>query len=222
MNVAVCTESALACEQDYVIAQNVLLPKKQCTWDAGFVHQNLSLTQFKADNKISGNLKSYDASRFLDEAFVSFYLLATPCDRSGNLYSSGTNGWTTACSIVPTSSLPALANTVSCNIDNTCEKFTCCFEETELGRSIEASVQIDACKGELIVTLERMTRTISLVGYVWGTEEMYKLNGVYGLRFTVNNLVTSNKYLVNMDLLACYEANSACALQETILTILCT
>ena len=73
-----------------------------------------------------------------------------------------------ACSIVPTSSLPALANTVSCNIDNTCEKFTCCFEETELGRSIEASVQIDACKGELIVTLERMTRTISLVGYVWG------------------------------------------------------
>ena len=174
MNVAVCTESALACEQDYVIAQNVLLPKKQCTWDAGFVHQSksiiiflhrihpsmetpikyhikyvslnlfqenrsfilvlyfycnngsvhdhqrnahihikygdairknvimvcfifsdLSLTQFKADNKISGNLKSYDASRFLDEAFVSFYLLATPCDRSGNLYSSGTNGWTT-------------------------------------------------------------------------------------------------------------------------------
>ncbi|XP_076085326.1 uncharacterized protein LOC143056125 [Mytilus galloprovincialis] len=217
MNVSVCTESAKACEQDYLIAQNVLLPKKQCTWDAGFVHQNLSLTQFKADNQISGNLESYDASRFLDEAFVSFSLLATPCDRKGDLYSSSTNGWITACSDVPTSSLLALANTVSCNVDNTCEKFTCCFEETEVGRSIEASVQIDSCKGELIVTLERMTRTISLTGYVWGTEEVYKLNGVYGLRFTVNNLITSNKYLVNMDLMACYEASGACALQETIL-----
>ena len=40
MNISVCTESAQACEQDYVIAQNVLLPKKQCTWDAGFVHQS--------------------------------------------------------------------------------------------------------------------------------------------------------------------------------------
>ena len=42
LNVSVCTESAQACEQDYIITKNVILPKKQCDWDAGFVDPSKS------------------------------------------------------------------------------------------------------------------------------------------------------------------------------------
>ena len=64
--------------------------------------------------------------------------------------------------------LPILGNTVSCNLDNACETVTCCFVEPEIGRSITASVTIDTCKGEMVVNLERMKRTISLIGYTLG------------------------------------------------------
>jgi hypothetical protein len=34
MNVSVCTQTP--CEQTYVVLDNVLLPKLQCTWNATF------------------------------------------------------------------------------------------------------------------------------------------------------------------------------------------
>jgi hypothetical protein len=41
LSIALCTESGQACEQDYVITENMLLPKKQCAWDSDFVNASM-------------------------------------------------------------------------------------------------------------------------------------------------------------------------------------
>ena len=59
-----------------------------------FIVSDFSRSQWRADNNIPpGNLASYDASRLMEEAHVSYYLLASPCDRSSATFSPSTNGW---------------------------------------------------------------------------------------------------------------------------------
>ena len=41
LSIALCTESGQVCEQDYVITENMLLPKKQCAWDSDFVNASM-------------------------------------------------------------------------------------------------------------------------------------------------------------------------------------
>ena len=40
VNITVCTESAQPCEQDYIIAENIVLYKQQCAWNTEFVNQS--------------------------------------------------------------------------------------------------------------------------------------------------------------------------------------
>ena len=57
-----------------------------------------------------------------------------------------------------------------------CYTVTCCYDVIQIDRSIMSSVQIDKCKSEMKLTIERITQTISLLNYEWGRYRVLEIN----------------------------------------------
>lgn len=57
-----------------------------------------------------------------------------------------------------------------------CYTVTCCYDVIQIDRSIMSSVQIDKCKSEMKLTIERITQTISLLNYEWGRYHVLEIN----------------------------------------------
>ncbi|VDI73729.1 Hypothetical predicted protein [Mytilus galloprovincialis] len=94
-NISICTESQGACEQDYMILENTMLPVMQCSGNGGFVREDFSLERWRNESGISKNdsLRSVDVSELFEYIGLSYYLLSDRCNRSIDPYIPATKGW---------------------------------------------------------------------------------------------------------------------------------
>ncbi|VDI40562.1 Hypothetical predicted protein [Mytilus galloprovincialis] len=166
MNITICTESMAPCEQTFVVLDNVLLPKRQCTWNATFVNPTFSLTKWMIKNGVTAPLPDFAIAILLDDLAVSPCLLSSSCDRGRSPYNKEvTDGWRNVCHDDLNVTLTPIAEDDHVTCVFNCYTSTCCYEVDGIGRSIMSSVTINTCKSEMRLTIERITQTVSLQDY---------------------------------------------------------
>ncbi|CAG2253144.1 unnamed protein product [Mytilus edulis] len=160
-------ESQYACEQNYVILENMMLPILQCSNNGGFIKEDFSLSNWKSERGLAKteNLTSIAASELFEYLGLSYYLLSMRCNHYSDSYSPSSNGWKSLCS--ENEELPSLSGGVRCNFGYTCDTVSCCVDVEDLGRTMEVSLSIDHCNRKLSLQLERLSEEISLVDYKW-------------------------------------------------------
>jgi hypothetical protein len=84
----------------------------------------------------------------------------------------------TGCSVTPPTPAGALVN---CYVSSNCTGISCCLDDHLSGVGYQFSLEIRSCEEKLILTLERMTFTMSLFDYTMGTREVARLFGVLEL-----------------------------------------
>ena len=83
--------------------------------------------------------------------------------------------------------LPAIVDSV-CHLKADCNSVECCTEVPFLRKTFRTSVTLDPCNFLLTVSIERMTREITLTGYSWGL--LFLLNAAKFLRYLCFEKVT--------------------------------
>ncbi|XP_063408925.1 uncharacterized protein LOC134692405 [Mytilus trossulus] len=216
-NISICTESLDTCEQNYVILENMLLPILQCSNNGGFIKEDFSLERWRNESGFSLNdsLTSVDVSELFEYIGLSYYLLSTRCNRSSDPYIPSIKGWNSLC--INNEDLTNLTGSVSCNLDSTCNKISCCVDIENLDRTMEISLSIDHCNSRLTLQLERLSIDVSLVDYKWGTQLEHGLVGVVNTETIIYNLAAENNYMVYLTVLICLESNDTCSVDEVIL-----
>lgn len=71
--------------------------------------------------------------------------------------------------------LPTITDSV-CHLKADCTSVECCTDIGFLQRTFKTSVTLDPCNFLLTVSIERMTREITLTGYSWGTGNFVFIN----------------------------------------------
>ncbi|KAJ8320500.1 LOW QUALITY PROTEIN: hypothetical protein KUTeg_002087 [Tegillarca granosa] len=115
--------------------------------------------------------------------------------------------------------LPNLtSHPLTCRVDSTCTNIECCVDSNTIKRSFNVFVNIDPCGNKMQVGIEKLQLTYYLIDYTWGTTQIVSLFGMVKLRFNIANLVTDGVYLINMEVMVCFESSKPCALTVNVLT----
>ncbi|CAG2190131.1 unnamed protein product [Mytilus edulis] len=216
MNITICTESMAPCEQTFVVLDNVLLPKRQCTWNATFVNPTFSLTKWMIKNGVTAPLPDFAIAILLDDLAVSPCLLSSSCDRGRSPYNKEvTDGWRNVCHDDLNVTLTPVAEDDHVTCVFNCYTSTCCYEVDGIGRSIMSSVSINTCKSEMRLTIERITQTVSLQDYNFGSAARFSLFGVFRIDYTIYDLESEHNYLI-LTLSTCFEYSGTCMFTTTI------
>ncbi|XP_076086791.1 uncharacterized protein LOC143057371 [Mytilus galloprovincialis] len=217
MNITICTESMAPCEQTFIVLDNVLLPKRQCTWNATFVNPTFSLTNWMIKNGVTAPLPGFAIAILLDDLAVSPCLLSSSCDRGRSPYNKEvTDGWRNVCHDDLNVTLTPIAEDDHVTCVFNCYTSTCCYEVDGIGRSIMSSVTINTCKSEMRLTIERITQTVSLQDYNFGSAARFSLFGVFRIDYTIYDLESEHNYLIYMTLSTCFEYSGTCMFTTTI------
>ncbi|CAG2188717.1 unnamed protein product [Mytilus edulis] len=79
-----------------------------------------------------------------------------------------------------------------------------------------SSVTINTCKSEMRLTIERITQTVSLQDYSFGSAARFSLFGVFRIDYTIYDLESEHNYLIYMTLSTCFEYSGTCMFTTTI------
>ena len=66
-----------------------------------------------------------------------------------------------------------------------CNSVQCCINVDKIGRSFEASIDIDPCKLVLKIRIEKLTFEKSLLDYQWGKPVEMWLFGLVRIRYCI-------------------------------------
>lgn len=84
----------------------------------------------------------------------------------------------TDCAVSPPS---PVSNDLNCYISSNCTGISCCLQDHISGTSYQFSIEINPCDEKILITLEKITFTMSLFDYTMGRKEVAKLFGVLDL-----------------------------------------
>ncbi|XP_060573589.1 uncharacterized protein LOC132731425, partial [Ruditapes philippinarum] len=177
-----------SCEQSYAIFDRTVLPKLPCSWDMRFKNQYQQL---------------------LETLGVAPYIGDNNCYRSEPPFSPSQNGWNTEC---PSElSLAPLPSGIGCYISDMCTAIRCCLEVDIIKTSVQFYVTVDGCEKQLTVGIEQMNTVKDISGYKFGSWDRFYLNGVYKIDFKIENFHGGRKYVVDMNVSACFESHGNCS-----------
>ncbi|KAL5013969.1 hypothetical protein ScPMuIL_008239 [Solemya velum] len=197
LTVSVCFETPTDCNDTVTVLNNTLLPKSTCQWDTGYQMNNFSLTSWKTEHGVDGDLAGYLVPLLLRELQVDNYLLVPSCDQAGN--------WSNECENAQLMNFPAI-----CNFSESCETINCCVEAEATRQTFTVTMEINPCSRKLTLVIEQFAYSVSLIDYPWGSETHYDLKGLVQVKLTVNRLISQSRYLVDVTISLCYEASQPC------------
>ncbi|WAR05124.1 hypothetical protein MAR_020493 [Mya arenaria] len=217
LNVSICLEADRDCDVNSAILTDAILPIQPCHLDTPFKLPDFSLTNWLKEN---GHEATYvvpdDVVSYLFEILgITSYLQPSQCSARSNLYTPAIQGWKKDCThSVYTSRLP---NYVTCLLTDTCSGISCCVMSHLVGRAFETVVDIDRCGQILHLQIETLQFDIAFQDFEWGTSTRFCLFGVVCLEISIKDLASLDTYIVSLDISVCFETNSSCNIQATIL-----
>ncbi|XP_063420822.1 uncharacterized protein LOC134706043 [Mytilus trossulus] len=211
MKLSVCLESSGACLMSTSILENIKLPKLACNWlDMGFKIPDFSLTKFKTDNSVIGNVKGLMLMKLMEELGISTYLHEEQCSRNLPPYISSTNGWTNNCSFASMPSLPPLSGPATCQLMDTCTGIQCCIDVEQLSRSFSAYLNLEACSYSLEIGIEDLSYKKSLLDFDFDQKQRFSLLNVIQIDYSIDDMKSQDVFLINLDMSVCFESQSSC------------
>ncbi|XP_053400990.1 uncharacterized protein LOC123541000 [Mercenaria mercenaria] len=210
-----------SCENTYVIFDRTVLPKLPCSWDLGFRNESFSVTKWMSDRHITkGEVTDVQRKELFETLGLAAYLEDNACYLSEQPYSPSANGWNTDCPAKLT--LKPLSSGIGCYISNMCTAVQCCLELDIVQTSVQFYVTVDGCEKQLTVGIEQMETVKDLRNYQFGSWDRFYLYGVYRIDYLIENFQGGRKYVMDMNISACFESDGECAntipvLQKTIL-----
>ncbi|KAL5013968.1 hypothetical protein ScPMuIL_008238, partial [Solemya velum] len=199
-------QSGNSCDPILTLLENTKLPKPACSYmSTDFQIPNFSLATWRGEQglKSSGQLTGHHLSRLLEELGLARYLKQDECNRHRHPYVPQNRGWNKECT--KSVELPTLEGAYGCTISDSCTSVDCCLEVETIDRSFNVFVSIDGCNNKLSVGIEKLTFEKMLFDYQFGTHERVFLKNVVRLDFSILNLESEKKYLVDMNLQICFE-----------------
>uniref|UniRef100_K1PRD9 Uncharacterized protein n=1 Tax=Magallana gigas TaxID=29159 RepID=K1PRD9_MAGGI len=104
----------------------------------------------------------------------------------------------------------------TCHLYDFCTGVRCCSDIPLLDRSINTWLIIDHCNYKLSVGFEKLSINVSLRDYEMGKQKDVIINGVFRIRYRIEDLIKEQKYLVNMNIKICLEANKTCLIDVSV------
>ncbi|KAK3609658.1 hypothetical protein CHS0354_035943 [Potamilus streckersoni] len=206
LNVSVCIDPSI-CQVQEVVLHNTKLPKTPCNWKTDFIKPDFSLSTWLENNVEGGKLTESLRKMLLDELGLSNYLLSTPCQ--GDIYTFGQinqDNWSQVCK--KNVSLPFLPKNMMCSLSESCTAVDCCLNAAEMLTSFRTSLHIDPCNQQMTISVEKLSLTLSLIDYVWGTQESFWLFGVVRVNSSVYYFEDEGIFRVNLDIALCSSRDS--------------
>ncbi|VDI01394.1 Hypothetical predicted protein [Mytilus galloprovincialis] len=218
LRVRICFEDTtpLNCMIEFNVFDDSLVPKKQCSWNAGFSDPDFSLSSFLSpDYTVGDTLPDAKVTEVLNALGIVSYVESSPCDILSDTYSPNYNGWRKDCDVdVTFPSPPSIPSSAMCSLHSSCTSVDCCVKIDFLQHGFRASLDLDPCKHVLTFTIERLQERISLNGYMWGTQETRTLMNVVKIVFTITEQPL--QYEIDLDISICFEFGGACYFTMTV------
>ncbi|KAK3589057.1 hypothetical protein CHS0354_008707 [Potamilus streckersoni] len=212
---SLCMEGSGPCQFELSIMNQTSLPQPLCDMNMNFSINDFSLTEWIKTKGVEAGkaLTSSLIASLLNELGMEDLLLKQPCERTKAPYSPSNKGWNKAC---PANiELPFLGNDMSCYIPDYCTGVDCCTYVNLIRRSFRAYVLLNACNFSIEAGIERLSFKIMLLNYTWGRIEHITLRNVIRLSYSVFDLASEKKYLLNLNLSICFEAE-ACVITQPV------
>ncbi|XP_052083535.1 uncharacterized protein LOC127720826 [Mytilus californianus] len=207
MTVSICWSSGQDCQFVSQVFQNTLLPKHTCDTQTDFAQSGFSYISWLNDTGYTDATPLVsDALDDLEEVLdiVKFY------ESTGyTVVNVSSNGWNDECELGMVE-LPDISPAANCTLQPHCTAIDCSIFSPRLGRSFHAAVDIDPCHARMMVQIEKMNFNVGLLEKQYGDLWQVWLRGIVRIDFTINNLLSENMYLVNMNLSVCFESSGAC------------
>ncbi|ESO82597.1 hypothetical protein LOTGIDRAFT_236952 [Lottia gigantea] len=216
LSIKMCFKGADSCEIDLPVLQQSRIPMPLCNMEMGFKIKDFSLKNWLEER--GGDLTAILANQLMDQLGITKYLKDTPCSFVQEPFKTASvnDGWNKACPLNMT--LPALNDRMACYIPEYCTGITCCVDVREIRRTFQAHLFIDTCNYIFSVGIEKIVYNVTLVDYVWGTEESIDIGGIFQLKFRIEDLPGEKQYLVNLKMSACFTAGEKCDLEIPVFT----
>ncbi|XP_046562947.1 uncharacterized protein LOC124271840 [Haliotis rubra] len=189
------------------------IPQPLCDWEARLQQRNFSLSNWASGKGLSSTVSTLTEtliSQLMDDLGVSQYLVSSACDQSASPYSpAGINNWNNECS---SRAVPSLPDSVRCHLTFNCSTVDCCVDVRLIKRTIQAKFDVDICNLQMTVIIERLSYTVSLLEYVWGTEGHFILGDMARLVYKLEHVPSTQTLVIDLNIKMCFEDNT-CVLE---------
>ncbi|XP_053398929.1 uncharacterized protein LOC128556927 [Mercenaria mercenaria] len=189
------------------ILKDVYIPKPLCSWNPGSLIEGYNLTDWMNDFNFvfdGDSLKDYMIDVLFRELGIAAYLQDVQCNRADAPFSGSLNGLISDCATQLDVGL--IPDFMTCYISDSCKSFNCCVDVDFAKWSFNIYAYIDECTHTLSIGIEKFHLTVSLLEYIWGTEEEFSLFGVIRIRGSIVNLETERQYIVNLKISICMKS----------------
>ncbi|XP_052071171.1 uncharacterized protein LOC127709609 [Mytilus californianus] len=199
--------------------ENTKIQKFGCDWShSEFKIQDFSLQKFLSDNDVVDNAAGLILDKLLEELGITSELKDTQCNRALSPYTPvDSNGWNIGCEKTLPYILPAIPNTMSCHLTDTCTGIDCCIDVDQISRSINVYIKLDACNYKLTAGIEKLTFDVPLLNYEFGQKQSFRLKNIFRIDYSIIDLSMEKQFVVDMDVSVCFEANSPCVFTSTVM-----
>ncbi|VDI45263.1 Hypothetical predicted protein [Mytilus galloprovincialis] len=177
-----------------------------------------SLSQWLAQKQINDKdvLPKSTTLHLMEDLNISPYINGSLCRRKVATFEQSNDGWKNECK--KTVSIPSLKDTESsCILGASCSDIKCCVDDGLLDKSFMYFLKIDPCKSTLTIGIENRWLTQSSIEFEFGERKEFYIKGTLGMEYIVDELQSSNEYLVSVNISVCFEPNkSQCYIQTQI------
>ncbi|XP_076076023.1 uncharacterized protein LOC143046845 [Mytilus galloprovincialis] len=218
LNMSVCYSDAQLCDYNIQLWTDTLMNESNCDLAAGFLDSEFSLNTWLGNRglDLNSSLSDVVTDDLIMELGLSDYMdFSDKCNLTSTHYMGRDNEQDNETSSNVT--LPSLPKEITCYISPSQSEVSCCVEVDILKRSLQTILTLDTCTYKLTVRIENLHHEINLLNYQWGRTEDVRLHGVFRLRFTLYNIPSEKKFLVDASIKICLEATDVCLQEYTVL-----
>ncbi|CAG2251944.1 unnamed protein product [Mytilus edulis] len=213
LNMSICYADTYPCDYNMILWTDTLINKTMCELSAGFLDSEFSIDTWLRNRGLTLNSTISDvvANNLLMVLGLPDYMdFSDKCNLTTSPYVDVEDGQVNETSNNVT--LPLLPDEISCFISPSQSEVSCCVEVDILKRSLQTSLTLDTCTYKLTVRIENLHHEINLLNYIWAVIDMIELHLYY--RFTVYNIPSERKFLVDASIKLCFEAKDNTCLKE--------
>ncbi|XP_060596420.1 uncharacterized protein LOC132750448 [Ruditapes philippinarum] len=205
-----------SCEKSYAIFDRTVLTKIPCSWDMSFKNENFSLNEWMVDRGIAREqFTNVQRNELFEVLGLAAYLDNSKCYLTDVPFSPSNDGWNSDCPVDIT--LPSLPSYIGCYVSDTCTSVRCCLEIDIISTSMSFFISMDGCEKQMTVGIEQLTSTIDIDEYKFGSFDRFYLLGVYRIDYMIEYLYGSRKFVVDMNVSACFESHGECEITIPVL-----
>ncbi|XP_053398344.1 uncharacterized protein LOC128556707 [Mercenaria mercenaria] len=208
LELSICFSNS-SCEKTFIIFDRTELPNMPCSLDLGFRNESFSLTEWMNERSISkGDVTDVQRKELFETLGLAVYLYDSACYLSELPYTPSNNGWNIECPVELT--LSPLPSGIGCFISDMCTAIQCCLEIEIVQTSVSFYVIVDGCGKKLTVGIEQMKLVLDIDSYQFGQWDRFYLFGVYRIDYMLENFQGGRKYVLDVNISACFESHREC------------